>query len=154
MKSIQQLFLLLVVLCSNIQVHAVETAPRITDREIIESLAELKAGQKSLETTMNQRFESVDQRFDSVDQRFDQIWSLMLVVIGGIFGLIGFIIWDRKTALKPLEQRLDRIEQDLRHDLDIQHSQGSRVTRLINALRELAQKDEKLASVLRGFSLL
>jgi len=45
---------------------AVETAPRITDREIIESLAELRAGQKVLE----QRFDAVDQRFDAVDQRF------------------------------------------------------------------------------------
>ena len=167
--------------------QAIEVAPRISDREIIESLVEIKAELKSTQQVMQQRFETIDQRFEAIDQRFEsmekssaarfesmerssaarfesmeknsadrfsQIWSLMLVMIAGIFGLIGFIIWDRKTALKPLEQRLDRIEHDLRHDLDMQHEQGSRMTRLINALREMAQKDENLAGVLRSFSLL
>ncbi len=73
----QIVFLLL--LFTNFSVSGVEVAPRISDREIIESLAELKAGQK----TMNQRFDqmesSIDQRFDqmesSIDQRFDQMGS-------------------------------------------------------------------------------
>jgi cytochrome c-type biogenesis protein CcmH/NrfG len=114
---------------------------------------------------MDERFKAVDlrlvsmeknteQRLLSIDNRFDQIWSLMIVMLAGIFGLIGFIIWDRKTAMKPLEQRLDRIENELHHDLEIQHEQGSKMTRLINALRELAQADPKVAGVLRQFSLL
>ncbi|QEP43534.1 hypothetical protein D5085_10605 [Ectothiorhodospiraceae bacterium BW-2] len=188
--------------------QAVEVAPRISDREIIESLAEIKATIKTeigavnqrFDTVnqrfeaVNQRFEAIDQRFEAIDQRFDmmekqtkerfdamekqtnqrfdamekqtnqrfdqmdkqfdKIWNLMLVIIAGIFGLIGFIVWDRKTALKPLEQRLDRIENELHHDLEIQHEQGSRMTRLVNALRELAQTDPKVAGVLRSFSLL
>jgi cytochrome c-type biogenesis protein CcmH/NrfG len=191
--------------------QAVEVAPRISDREIIESLAEIKATIKTeigavnqrFETinerfeavnqrfeavnqrfdevdkrfdmmekqtkerfdamekqtnvrfdAVNQRFDAVDQRFDQMDKQFDKIWNLMLVIIAGIFGLIGFIVWDRKTALKPLEQRLDRIENELHHDLEIQHEQGSRMTRLVNALRELAQTDPKVAGVLRSFSLL
>ncbi|WP_300288976.1 hypothetical protein [Nitrosomonas sp.] len=49
---------------------AVEVAPRISDREIIESLAELKAGQKALEAKMDLRFtamqEQMDQRFTAM----------------------------------------------------------------------------------------
>jgi exonuclease VII large subunit len=185
-------------------VSAVEVAPRISDREIIESLAELKAGQKALELRMdqrfeavdqrfeafqrqiderfeavdqrfeavdqrfddlqqqiNQRFEAVDQRFEAVDQRFtsidqqlDQIWNLMLVMIAGIFGLIGYIVWDRKTALRPVEQRLIALEAEFHRDLEIQHEDGSRLTRLVKVLREMAKSDEKLAEVLRSFSLL
>ena len=52
-----------------ILVEAVEVAPRITDREIIESLAELKAGQQVL----SQRFGQVDQRFEQMNQRFEQV---------------------------------------------------------------------------------
>ena len=74
--------------------------------------------------------------------------------LAGIFGLIGFIVWDRRTALRPLEQRLDKIEHDLNRDLDLQNQDCSRITRLINALRELAQYDPKVAGVLRTFSLL
>ena len=127
--------------------NAVEVAPRISDREIIESLAELKVGQKALEARM-------DHRFEAVDQQFDRIWALMLVMIAGIFGLIGYIIWDRKTALRPVEQRIMALEAEFHRDLEIQHEDGSRLTRLVKVLREMAKSDEKLAEVLRSFSLL
>jgi ribosome recycling factor len=81
---------------------AVETAPRISDREIIESLAELKAGQQTLqqqitdlkESTqrqtsdfrqdtqrqindlrqeMNIRFDDMSRRFDDMSRRFDDL---------------------------------------------------------------------------------
>jgi chaperonin cofactor prefoldin len=151
---------------------SVGATPRITDREIIESLAELKAGQKALEQKMDQRFEAVDQRFEAVDQRFEAVdqrieglqrsmehrfdffQNLLLVLIAAVFGLIGFVVWDRKTALKPLEQRMDRLEGELHRDLELQHEEGSRLTRLVKVLREMAKKDEKLAAVLRNFSLM
>ena len=145
--------------------NAVEVAPRISDREIIESLIELKAGQKALEARMDQRFdafqqqidqrfEAVDRRFETVDQQLDKIWALMLVMIAGIFGLIGYIVWDRKTALRPVEQRIMALEAEFHRDLEIQHEDGSRLTRLVKVLREMAKSDEKLANVLRSVSLL
>ncbi|MGG7055213.1 hypothetical protein [Nitrosomonas sp. ANs5] len=176
----------------------VDVAPRISDREIIESLAELKAGQRSLQEKMDQRFTAtqeqmdlrfntmqeqmelrfntmqeqmdlrfaamqeqidqrfaaVDQRFVSIDQRFEFLQQLMLVMIAAIFGLIGFIVWDRYTTLRPMDQRLRRIEEDLENDLELKAPDGSRIIRLIHALRELAKEDKKLEAVLRSFSLL
>jgi hypothetical protein len=38
----------------------------------------------------------------------------MLVMIAGIFGLIGYIVWDRKTALRPVEPRLIRQQPSTR----------------------------------------
>ena len=63
-------------------------------------------------------------------------------------------MWDRKTALRPVEQRLIQLETEFKRDLDLQHEDGSRLTRLVKALRELAKTDERLAQVLRNFSLL
>jgi len=151
---------------------AVDIAPRISDREIIESLAEIKAGQKALEDKMDmrftamqeqmdhrfaavdQRFASIDQRFASIDQRFEFLQQLMLVMIAGIFGLIGFIVWDRYTTLRPMDQRLRRIEEDLENDLELKAPDGSRLIRMMHALKELAKEDKKLETVLRNFSLL
>ena len=139
------------------------------DREIIESLADLKAGQKALKARIDQSFEAfqtqidqrfdasqqqTDQRFEAVDEQLDKIWALMLVMIAGIFGLIGYIVWDRKTALRPVEQRIMALEAEFHRDLEIQHEDGSRLTRLVKVLREMAKSDEKLANVLRSFSLL
>nr|VFJ42357.1 MAG: hypothetical protein BECKFW1821A_GA0114235_1001118 [Candidatus Kentron sp. FW] len=168
---------------------AVEVAPRISDREIIESLSELKEGQKALRAEMavrftaieqrfderfkavdqrfeavNQRFKSIDQRFEAMEKRFESIermlgWvlNLLSVLIIGIIGLVGFIIWDRKTVLNPLEKRLTTLEvqeEKLQHDLEPQHEEGSRLARLVQALRERAKTDQELATALRSHSLL
>jgi hypothetical protein len=173
------LLLVLLTIALPFSVTAVETAERISDREIIESLAEIKAQFK----VIDQRFDAVDQRFDAVDQRFetmqrtiderfetmqrtmderftalndnfDRIWSLMLVVIAGIFGLIGFIIWDRYSTLRPLERRMHSLEDDLERDLELKAPEGSRLTRLIHALRDLAKEDPKVEAVLRSYWIL
>ncbi len=145
-------------------VLAVETAPRISDREIIESLFELKTGQKNLEKRLedqskniNQRFDDFNQRFEDFNQRFDNMHSMMLsgfgVLAAGMFGLVGFIVWDRRTALAPVVKRLERIEQVLEQDLELMKPEGSRLTRLIHAMGELAKKDENVAQVMKAFSV-
>lgn len=41
-------------------------------------------------------------------------------MIAGIFGLIGYIVWDRKTALRPVEQRLIALESEFHRDVAIE----------------------------------
>ena len=203
-----RLFFSLVLTLSALAAHAVEVAPRISDREIIEALAELKAGQKMLADKMDQRFAAidqrfadmqaqieqrfaamqarieqrfaavdqrfaamdqrfadmqaqieqrfvaVDQRFDSLEKRLDFIQNLLLALIAGVFGLIGFVVWDRYSTLRPMDLRIRRLEEDLERDLELKSAEGSRLTRLIHALRELAKTDERLAAILKDFRLL
>ncbi len=134
--------------------YAVEVAPRISDREIIESLSELKAGQANLD----KRFEQVDKRLDDINRRMDGMQNTMLALFGAIMALIvalfGFIVWDRRTMLRPVVDRLDRLEREVTKDLDLLNEEGSRLTRLVKTLREHAKSDPKLAEILRTFSLL
>ncbi|WPL16109.1 hypothetical protein Thiowin_01056 [Thiorhodovibrio winogradskyi] len=213
---------------ASLDAPAIETAPRISDREIIESLTRLDVGQKALEQNMNQRFAameetmnqrfaameqtmnqrfaameqtmdqrfaameenvdqrfvameqtmnqrfvameqtmnqrfaameiSMDQRFEAMEKRFDDLLAMMLTMFSVttllIVSLFGYIVWDRRTALRPLEARLAQLEQDLERDLQLRHEQGSLPTRLLNVLRNLAREDERLAGVLRSFSML
>jgi DNA anti-recombination protein RmuC len=97
---------------------------------------------------VDQRFDSMEKRLDSIDRRFAFFQNLMLVLIAGVFGLIGYIVWDRKTALRPVENRIIQLEAELSHE------DGSRLTRLVGALQELAKTDKKVEAVLRSFSLL
>ncbi|SFU79972.1 hypothetical protein SAMN05216339_11410 [Nitrosomonas eutropha] len=78
----------------------------------------------------------------------------MLVTIAGIFGLIGFIVWDRYSTLRPMDTRLKRLERDLEKDLELQSPEGSKLTRMLHTLRELAKEDKKIEAILRSFSLL
>ncbi len=101
--------------------QAVGVAPRISDREIIESLAELKAGQQALQQRiddlrrdMNQRFGQVDQRFDDMNRRFDDlnrrfddVMRLLQILIGAlVLVLVGMLAW-----LIAIWRRLVRVEE-------------------------------------------
>jgi hypothetical protein len=119
---------------------AIERAPRISDREIIERLTRLEGGQAQLRAEMIQRFEAVNQRFEAVNQRFEGInqrfeginqrfeavneritdlretmlWGFGLT-FAGLFFPIGFVVWDRRTALSPAirqQELLTRVLQD------------------------------------------
>ncbi len=151
---------------------AVERAPRISDREIIESLAQLKAGQtllqqrlESLQREMDKRFEAADKRFEAVDKRFEamdrrigDLHSTLIAFFGAMMAILvalfGYIVWDRRTALRPVQDRLERLETEVIQDLELHHAAGSRFERLFQALRALAREDDRLAGVLRQFSLL
>ena len=165
MKQIIFFIFFFFILSLPVSTLAVEVAPRISDREIIEKLAGLEAGQ----TALNQRVTDIreemkaghdvlrsemNQRFVALEGQYERIWNLILVVLAGIMGLIGFIIWDRKTALKPLEKKIIDLETNLIRDLELRHEQGSLPTRLMHALRKLAENNSELRAILRSFSLL
>ena len=75
---------------------ALETAPRISDREIVERLTRLEEGQKNLDkrfddvnrriddlrSEMNSRFEAVDKRFDTLQWMFGLFITIALVMLG------------------------------------------------------------------------
>ncbi len=117
---------------------AYEAAPPLTDKEIIETLTELKVGQAGLNKRfddVNRRFDDVNRHFNDVDRRFDdmnrhfensfdklgkridRLGGLVLwgfgVIFTGIFALIGFVLWDRRTALAPAVKKNEAIEKAL-----------------------------------------
>jgi len=96
--------------------------------------------------TLSQRIEdqrkTFSQRLDDVNKRLDDQHDTMLAFFGAIIALIvalfGYIAWDRRTMMQPMQQRIERLELDLARDLELSHADGSRLTRLVSALRELA----------------
>ena len=160
-KKYSLFVLALFIFSTNINAQAVEVSPRISDREIIESLAILKQGQIALNKRfddVNQRFEDINQRFEDVNSRIDGLQNTMLSLFGAIIALIialfGYIAWDRRTALRPLQERLELIERELHRDLDLQNEEGSLLTRLVKALREMAKTDKKIEEILKSYSLM
>ena len=97
-----------------------------------------------VETILQEFKESVDKRIDSVDKRIERLETVMMGGFGLLFtsmiGLVGFVLWDRRTALAPairasreVAEREDRIER---------------------ALQELAQTDPRVAEALKHVGLL
>ncbi len=126
-------WLLALVLCLSM-VHAKEVPFTLEDRDrLIRMEAELKALSKSVDT----RFEEVNRK---IDMLFNFLW-----IITGIFttitvATIGFAIWDRRTALKPFEDKIKKLE-----DKD---------KAFLEALRSLAEEDKKVYEILRKYNML
>ena len=84
-------------------------------------------------------------------QNKSEIMNLLLwgfgIVFAGIFTLVGFILWDRRTFIKPFQIRVDEVEKKL-------ESGETQNQSMIKALRDLAKTDVKLAEILKSHNLL
>ncbi len=122
------LFILLGVSVSN----GIEKAERISDREIIERLTR------------------VETKLDVVNQRFDELRGFMIwgfgVTFAGIFSLMGFVLWDRRTALAPAVGKNKELEE--REEV-LERWKG----KIDAALERLAGRDVEVAEVLRYVGL-
>jgi len=90
--------------------YGVETAPRISDREIIESLTRLEEGVKA-----NRRMiESLQTDIGSLRTEITTLRSELLsfmkwgsgLILSGMLILVGFILWDRRSTVKPVRDQL------------------------------------------------
>ncbi len=104
-----------------------------------------------LRQDMNKRFEQVDKRFEQVDKRFESLQNLMMAIVGAFAAIvavtIGFAIWDRRTMVRPFEDKVKKIENDIMSD-------KKRLESLFEVLRNYAEKHPDLADILKQFSIL
>lgn len=145
---------------------AQEREVTISSKEIVERLSRLEErfnrveeGQKNVERRMDELQRNLEQRIaiseqnlaqrlavgeQNVAQRFDDLRAFMLwgfgVTFAGMFTLIGFVLWDRRTALAPAVRRI--------HEVD------DREQRVESALRDYAKGAPELADSLRRAGLL
>ena len=85
---------------------------------------------------------NIDKRFEMMDRRFDDQMSFLYIItsifIAFTIGVIGFALWDRNTMVSKAK---DSIEKD------------SKLTQLVDALKELSKRDKELENVLRRYEL-
>ena len=102
---------------------------------------------ESLRNEMNAKFEAVDQRFDveevTVNMKksgTDPLYLIMVIFITSYLLMFGYIIWDRRTALYPVQDKTRNLEEQ--------------VNKLMYVTREQAKKDPAFAELLRIAGLL
>ena len=99
------------------------------EKQLLRDVAEIKATLKVFMEQVDRRFEQVDKRFEQVDKRFEQVDKRFeqlerriddlvnfLWILSGIFvsitGVtIGFALWDRRTMVRPFEEKVKRIKK-------------------------------------------
>ena len=153
MKNKSTLFLpiIFVLILWNNPVFAIETAPHISDREIVERLTRLEEGQGALRGEVKQLREDMNKQFDRIDKQFDRLVNIVLCIIG-VFasmcgGTIWFALWDRRSMTRPFEDKVKKIEDDTTENRNKLHT-------LIETFKTLSKTDEKVAAILKKFNLL
>jgi Flp pilus assembly protein TadB len=172
MKGIITICLSLMICCWASNGLAIEKADRISDREIIASLTELKIEMRAMEKRFDQRFldmdkrleamdkrlDGMDKRLDGMDKRLDMLQTILLWGLGlmatGIFTLISFVLWDRRTALAPAVHKTKELEEELEKEIKKRKKLEERGERLEMAIKEYAQKQPELLNALQAAKLL
>ncbi len=129
MKKFLLIILFICFVC-NIQAQSREVPFTLDDRDrIIRTENDIS----SLRSEMNSRFEAQDHRFESLEKQLDRIYTLMFILLGAIFTLMGYVLWDRRTAVAPAQRDNKRI---------------------MAALIEYSKENPKLAEILRNSGIL
>ena len=100
---------------------------------------------------IDRRFEDINKRFEDMNKRFDSMLKIMLGIVAAFASIvtvaIGFAIWDRRTMIRPFEDKTRGIEEKIAIDHKKLHD-------TIEILKKYASQDKKLAELLRSLSLL
>lgn len=130
---------------------AIETAQRISDREIVERLTKVETKLDGVEKRIDgvenqikQLREDINKQFDRIDSQFNRLSAIFTALVVAV---IGFAIWDRRTMVRPFETKVKEIEDVIAENRNKLHT-------LIDALKTLSKTDEKVADVLKKFNLL
>jgi len=138
------LFAVLSVLLLSYHAFAQDISYTLEDRDrIIRVEAKVEQMDKRFEQIDN-RLGQIDKRFEQIDNRIERLESVMLWGFGLLFttmvGMVGFVLWDRRTALAPAI----RESRELRE----------REERLERILKEVALKDANVAEAIRHAGLI
>ena len=130
MNKVVFIFLIVLIFCNSTTAFCKEVPFTLEDRDRI--------------IRLEAKLDEIDKRFEQIDKRFEQVisflWILTTIFIAITSATIGFAFWDRKTSLKPIEEKVTINEKKLEHALA--------------ALRKLASVDKKVHAILKEFNLL
>ena len=134
------LFLVFVLLFSGIlkaQEQQVVVPYTLADRD---RTIRLEAKMEAFDAKMEALESKMDVKFEAVNARIDYLFWLQGVIVALILFILGYTIWDRRTALQPALAQASKAEENSRT--------------LIATLREYAKKHADLAEILRSHGIL
>jgi len=113
-----------------------------------------------VETKLEESYKVLHSRIDAVDKRIDDVKGLLYILIAAIFaqtvGVVGFVVWDRRTALSPAINKTKEIEEkrDRRKKRSKKKEIEEKEDKIITALKQSAMKDKNIAEALRKVGML
>jgi len=95
---------------------------------------------ESFRNEMNAKFDAIDTKFEAVDSKIETLYWGFGIMIALMLFLFGYIVWDRRTALSPIQNKTMALIE--------------KVNKIELVYRQQAQKDSGFAEILRHAGLL
>ena len=148
MKRIKTYLLTLTISLTVMNAWAKDVPFTLEDRDRI---IRMETSLKEFKESVDKRFEQVDRRFEQVDRQIERVESVLMWGFGLLFtsmlGMVGFVLWDRRTAVAPVARVLREKEEDI-------EELRKRERAIIDAMRDYAAGDQRLAGILKARGLL
>jgi len=119
----------------------------VTNRQILEKLDKLEtkidrmdARIDNLDVRMARLETKVEEGQKSLQKQIDSLTALLYVILAGMFALVGFVLWDRRTALAPAVKKVEALEK--------------KEESLERVLKEFAMKEPRLTEALKYAGIL
>jgi len=97
------------------------------------------------------KIEQIDKRFEQIERRFERLENVMMwgfvLLFTTMVGMVGFVLWDRRTALAPVARAMKEKEAEI-------EELKKRERLLEEAVREYAVGDQRLTGILKARGLL
>jgi len=109
----------------------------LTKNDMEEIRAVVKEELGHVEKNLNWKMEQMEK---NLDQRMNDMFNLLLVILAGMFALVGFVLWDRRTALVPAIRKNKEL--------------ADKEEKIERALKEYAMREPKMAEALKAVGIL
>ena len=88
----------------------IQTEARLESLSV--EVGSLRNDMNSLRNEMNSLRNEMDARFEAVNAKIDYMFWVQGVIIALIIFLLGFIIWDRRTAMAPMRADIELLKME------------------------------------------
>ena len=106
-----------------------------TEEKLEAMQGEMNVKFESLRNEMNSRFEGMEVKLDANNSKFEPLYWAFGILFTIILFTLGYIIWDRRTALYPVQDKTRSLEE--------------RVNKLEFITKQQAKKDPVFAEILK-----
>jgi len=110
---------------------------------------QIKGVKNELQSQIKGVKEDLQNQIKAIDRRIDDIYNLMLGLLAGIFALIGFMWWDRRTMIAKAKEEMREIVE-----VKVANKADNRILeKVVLVLKELASKNKEFEDIIRKYDL-
>ena len=123
------------------------SSAQVSNEKVMDGITDVKIQIARLETKMEEALKAVDKRIDDVRGLVYVALGGIMTLICGLLAMMGFVLWDRRTAITPVVRKAKELEQGF---------EDERVERVAirKVLKGYALVEPRFAEVLRTAGML